>query len=226
MPPYAMDDVVVLLPGITGSVLKKDGAVVWGYSAGSIAKALFTSGGSMARALALPHDDPDVDDLGDGIVADAPMPDLHLLPGVWKIDAYGAIVEAITATFAVTEGKNFFQFPYDWRRDNRVASRKLASAARGWLKTWRESSGNRGAKLILVAHSMGGLVSRHFLEVPGGMGGYPRAGHVRHALSRFAQRAGRPLERPEEGAAGPLDAGAPAYGPVPAPAGLRMLRRR
>jgi pimeloyl-ACP methyl ester carboxylesterase len=155
---------MVLLPGITGSVLKKNGRVVWGFSASTIAKALFTLGGSMERDLALPHDDPTVDDLGDGITADALMPDLHLLPGIWKIDGYGKIAEAIKANFEVTKGKNFFPFPYDWRRDNSVSARKLARAAHGWLSSWRQSSGNADAKLILVGHSMGGIVSRYFLE--------------------------------------------------------------
>lgn len=164
MPRYEMPDVVILLPGITGSVLKKNGKVVWGFSAATIAKALFTLGGSMEEAMALPHDDPAVEDLGDGIVADTLMPDLHLLPGIWKIDGYSKIAEAIKANFEVTEGKNFFPFPYDWRRDNRASARKLARAAHGWLSSWRQSSGNAGARLILVGHSMGGLVSRYFLE--------------------------------------------------------------
>lgn len=142
MPRHKMPDVMVLLPGITGSVLKKNGRVVWGFSASTIAKALFTLGGSMERDLALPHDDPTVDDLGDGITADALMPDLHLLPGIWKIDGYGKIAEAIKANFEVTKGKNFFPFPYDWRRDNSVSARKLARAAHGWLSSWRQSSGN------------------------------------------------------------------------------------
>jgi pimeloyl-ACP methyl ester carboxylesterase len=159
-----MPDVMVLLPGITGSVLKKNGKVVWGYSATTIGKALFTIGASMEEALALPHDDPVVDDLGDGVVPEARMPDLHLLPGIWKIDGYTKIADAIKANFEVTEGQNFFAFPYDWRRDNRVSARRLAQAAHGWLAAWHQSSGNADAKLILIGHSMGGLVSRYFLE--------------------------------------------------------------
>jgi hypothetical protein len=159
-----MADVVVLLPGITGSQLRQNGKVVWGYSAGTIAKGLWTLGGSLERALALPDDDVSRDELDDGIVADALIPDLHLIPGFWKIDGYTAIVDAITANFEVRAGENFFQFPYDWRRDNRVAARKLARSAHAWLTAWRQSSGNADAKLILIAHSMGGLVSRYFLE--------------------------------------------------------------
>jgi hypothetical protein len=159
-----MPDVIVLLPGITGSVLKKEGKVVWGYSASSIGKALFTMGGSLRDALALPHDDSALDDLGDGVTADELMPDLHLLPGIWKIDGYTKVAETLLATFELTEGENFFRFPYDWRRDNRVAARKLARLSHEWLRNWRSKNGFGDAKLILIAHSMGGLVSRYFLE--------------------------------------------------------------
>ncbi len=159
-----MRDVVILLPGITGSGPKRRGEVVWGYSAGTIGKALLTLGTSMERALALPDDDPTRDDLDDGIVADALIPDLHLIPGFWKIDGYTRVAEALTVAFELRDGENFFSFPYDWRRDNRVAARKLARATKAWLTAWRGSSGNADAKLILIAHSMGGLVCRYFLE--------------------------------------------------------------
>ncbi|TXH44929.1 MAG: hypothetical protein E6Q92_03855 [Burkholderiaceae bacterium] len=158
-----MKDLVVLLPGITGSVLRKHGKVVWGYSAATIAGALFTGGAKVREALALPHDDPDVDDLGDGITADELMPDLHLIPGLWKIDGYGAVADALLDKFELTEGRNFFRFPYDWRRHNKVAARKLARATHDWLRAWR-AAGHTDAKLILIAHSMGGIVSRYFLE--------------------------------------------------------------
>ena len=66
------------------------------------------------------------------------------------------------------DGQNWFDFPYDWRRDNRVAARHLAERAPAWLRAWRKRSGNKDAKLVLVGHSMGGLVARHYLEVLGG----------------------------------------------------------
>jgi triacylglycerol esterase/lipase EstA (alpha/beta hydrolase family) len=46
-----------------------------------------------------------------------------------------------------------------------VSARRLAPQAHDWLTAWRQSSGNTEAKLILVAHSMGGIVSQYFLEV-------------------------------------------------------------
>jgi len=104
---------------------------------------------------------PDFDDLGDGVVATRVMPDIHLIPGFWKIDGYSKLKNYVTKTFDVKPGENLFEFAYDWRRDNRVSARKLQRSADDWLKSWRESSGNKDAKLILVGHSMGGVISRY-----------------------------------------------------------------
>lgn len=166
-PRLPLRDVVILLPGIMGSVLTKNGKDVWSLSGNAIASGIRTLGGSLS-ALTLSGDSPDVDDIGDGITATRLMPDTHLIPGFWKIDGYTRISDYITGRFDAQRGRNFFEFPYDWRRDNRVAARKLARQSRTWLDAWRRNSGNADARLILVAHSMGGLVSRHFLEVLGG----------------------------------------------------------
>lgn len=159
-----MKDVVVLLPGIGGSVLARDGKDVWAPSPGAAMRGVLSLGGSIKR-LRLDSDDPDVDDLGDGVVATRLVPSLHIVPGLdWKIDGYTDIRTDLVARFAVVPGENYFELPYDWRRDNRVAARKLARDAHGWLSRWREKSGNSEAKLILVCHSMGGIVARLYLE--------------------------------------------------------------
>ncbi len=159
-----MGDIIVLLPGILGSVLERDGHDVWAMSPGAAWRAIRTLGRSV-NDLELHGDDPAVDDLGDGVTAPRLQPDLHLIPGLWSIDGYSHIRSSIFATFDVVDGQNWFDFPYDWRRDNRVAARHLAERAPGWLKAWRQRSGNNDAKLVLVGHSMGGLVARHYLEV-------------------------------------------------------------
>ncbi len=159
-----MGDVVVLLPGILGSVLERDGKDVWAMSKGAAFRALMSLGGSI-KGLQLDGDDPDADDLGDGVVATRLLPDLHIVPGLWKIDGYSAIANALHEEFELMDGRNYFEFPYDWRRDNRAHGRRLARQAHDWLAEWRTSSGNTDAKLILLAHSMGGLVSRAFLEL-------------------------------------------------------------
>ena len=47
MPRQPMRDVVVLLPGILGSVLARDGKDVWAPTPGAIGRALWSLGGSV-----------------------------------------------------------------------------------------------------------------------------------------------------------------------------------
>jgi hypothetical protein len=157
-------DLVVLLPGISGSVLAKNGRDLWGTTSGAIARAVLTRGESI-RELLLDADDPSSDDLGDGVTAPALVPDLHIIPGLWKIDGYTKITRRLISDLELKPGSNYLEFPYDWRRDNRASARRLAKFTRERLEAWRRESGNPEAKLVLVAHSMGGLVARFFLEV-------------------------------------------------------------
>ncbi|MBC2642652.1 MULTISPECIES: lipase/acyltransferase domain-containing protein [unclassified Rhodococcus (in: high G+C Gram-positive bacteria)] len=160
-----MKDVVVLLPGIGGSVLARDGKDVWAPTPGAALAGVLSLGGNIKR-LRLDGDDPDLDDLGDGVVATRLVPDFHLVPGLdWKIDGYTKFRDDVIRRFGVVPGDNYFEFPYDWRRDNRVAARALARRTHEWLARWREKSGNADAKLVLVCHSMGGIVARLFLEL-------------------------------------------------------------
>lgn len=161
-------NVVVLIPGILGSVLAgPDGTTLWGTSASTIFRNVATLG-SRLDALKLVGDDFEIDDLEDGIHVVGPITDLHLIPGFWKIDGYTRIRNTLVDRLGLEVGQNYFEFSYDWRRDNRVAARALEQKARGWLTEWRKKSGRDSARLVLVAHSMGGLVARHFLEVAGG----------------------------------------------------------
>jgi hypothetical protein len=160
-------DVVVLIPGILGSVLQKEGSDVWAISGSGIGRALATGWDSI-QSLALKGDSGE-DDLGDDVTAPRLIDDVHLIPGLWKIDGYTRIRRALSTSFQdVKAGLNFFEFPYDWRRDNRVAARRLQKQSSKWLEARRKTLGNDKAKLILICHSMGGLVSRYFLEVLGG----------------------------------------------------------
>ncbi|BBC38581.1 hypothetical protein SGFS_098750 [Streptomyces graminofaciens] len=57
------------------------------------------------------------------VVADLLVPDLHTLPVLWKIDGNTAIASFLSEHFDLKEGRNYFPFPYGWRRDNRAAPR-------------------------------------------------------------------------------------------------------
>lgn len=156
-------DVVVLLPGILGSVLQRDGKDVFALSKGGLWRGL-TSLGRSVKDLELDGDDPEKPGLGDGVSAARLMPDIHLLPGFWKIDGYTKIKDVLQRRFDLVDGENWFDFPYDWRRDNRQAAHRLAEQAPVWLERWRGKTNQPDAKLVLVGHSMGGLVARYYLE--------------------------------------------------------------
>lgn len=166
-----MRDLVVLLPGVMGSVLQKDGKDIW--TTGRATRAALTGlGSSSLQQLKLEEDDPDVDDLEDGIQAISLITVPHLIAGLTKIDDYSALSRLITDNFNVIKANadddrpaNFFEFPYDWRRDCRVNARLLKKLIDRRLPQWREYSGAKDAKVILLAHSMGGLISRYYLEV-------------------------------------------------------------
>jgi pimeloyl-ACP methyl ester carboxylesterase len=169
--PTTMRDLVFILPGISGSVLQKNGRDIWAPSGQAIFQALRSLGGSI-RDLTLGGDDPEAEDLGDGVRATRVLTDVHLIPGLHKIDGYTGLLRLLRDDFGAITGDidsdqpaNCFAFHYDWRRDNRANARKLKRVVDRKLKLWREHSGAHDARAILLTHSMGGLVARYYTEV-------------------------------------------------------------
>jgi pimeloyl-ACP methyl ester carboxylesterase len=165
-----MRDLIVLLPGITGSVLQKDGRDIWGLSRGVLWNTL-TSLGDSLQSLSLPKQKPSQPAPDDGVRATRMMRDFHGVFGLWKIDGYAATARAIRDNFDVIPGSideknpaNFIEFPYDWRRSNRESAATLKTLIDERLAMWRNHSQFGDARVILVAHSMGGLVARYYLE--------------------------------------------------------------
>lgn len=156
-------DVVVLLPGLLGSVLERDGKEIWGLSGGALLRALTSLGGSVESLTLKSDSGGELAD--DGVVPTKVLPDTQLLPGFWKVDGYTQVARTLESRLNLIPGANFFTFPYDWRRDIRITAKRLAREAEGWLHRWRTTYGGApDSRLILVAHSMGGVVSRYFLE--------------------------------------------------------------
>jgi len=164
-----MRDMIVLLPGIMGSILEKDGKELWGLSFRAFWNAL-PSPHDALQHLKLQEDSPYDSDIGDGITATKLMPDAHLIPFFWKVDGYSSISNRINDYFEIIHGNigddkpaNYFEFPYDWRRDNRYSARSLKTLVDQKLHLWRKHQPE--AKVIFLAHSMGGIIARYYLEV-------------------------------------------------------------
>ncbi len=165
--------VVVVLPGIMGSVLEdRDGKDVWKLSKASILKGIFTRGRAI-KALRLPDGIGD-EAATDGVRATALMPDLHVIPGIWSVNVgYERLVSWLRSTFDLSDGSdgrpaNLVLFPYDWRLSNRYNAGVLQRAVEPALERFRATAGQEDAKLVFVTHSMGGLVARYFTDVLGG----------------------------------------------------------
>jgi triacylglycerol esterase/lipase EstA (alpha/beta hydrolase family) len=105
-----MHDLVVLLPGISGSVLQRDNEDLWAISGQALWTAM-RDGRERIAKLRLPEHSP------------------------------------------------------DWRRSNRETAAALDRFLGQQLERWRTWSHWKDAKVILLAHSMGGLVARYCLEV-------------------------------------------------------------
>jgi len=167
-----MSDLIVLIPGILGSVLvDKGGNEIWGASGSSIVGNLLSFGRGLNR-LELPpgigHDNPK-----DGIIAPRVLPSLYMVPTFWKADGYGRLAQHLKERFTLTpatdsQAGNLLEFPYDWRLSNQLNAQRLSDKVVPLLERWRQSTNNTNAKFIFICHSMGGLVARYFLEALGG----------------------------------------------------------
>jgi len=209
--PLVLRDLVVVVPGILGSTLARDGKEVWAPTAGAIWPAI-TSFGASLEGLTLPSNLGD-DHPNDGVEPLALMPDLHLLPGLWTANiGYDRLMHWLTQRFSLalvdpqqpSRPCNLLPFPYDWRLSCRYNARRLKTVVEPALERWRAvDAANREARLVFICHSMGGLVARWYLEQEGG------AAHTRKLITigtphRGAVEALRHLVNGVEKSLGPL----------------------
>lgn len=171
----ASNDLIVIVPGITGSTLSRGGTDIWSSRPATLLSALATLGANI-RKLQLPND---ISDQGpeDGISATALVSHLHFVPGLWApIHGYDKLVARLRSVCVRAGGGqqqfshlNPVVFPYDWRLSNRYNGRQLKVVVETALTQWRECAPqNRDAKVVFVCHSMGGLVARWYISKEGG----------------------------------------------------------
>ena len=154
------NDIIILIPGIGGSRLERDGKPIYDLSFGALPRLIWNwVGGDIAFDGGSGKPD-------DGVVA-TDLFNNQLIPGWFGVDDYDGLIRTLKSVVP-DPARQFFKFPYDWRASNRWAAEALDAFARPLLHDWQRGPGGADAKLWLVCHSMGGLVARYFLEHLGG----------------------------------------------------------
>jgi pimeloyl-ACP methyl ester carboxylesterase len=85
--------------------------------------------------------------------------DVVIVPNLVQQRQYSALGDYLVAGLGYTRGKDLLEFGYDWRHDVRLAAQRLAEA----IEQWRAA-----APVTIIAHSLGTLVTRYYVERLGG----------------------------------------------------------
>ena len=103
---------------------------------------------------------------GDGIEPRGPVGEVVIVPNLVKQEQYDRMGDFLEESLGYTRGKDLIEFGYDWRQDNRLSAQRLAQAIDDWQARISDADG----PITLIAHSMGCLVSRWYVEQLGGKG--------------------------------------------------------
>jgi len=149
---------VIIVPGILGSRLRERGSgrELW---PGSLYNILIS-----ANSLGLRIDPKTLEPRADDVEA------YDLFRGLLGNDFYGQIIDTLEKQGGYVRGhpgriadagtRRYYVFPYDWRQDNVVTARKLDAL----IDQIRQDYGDPKLKVDIVAHSMGGLITRYYIQ--------------------------------------------------------------
>jgi len=136
---------VVVVPGFMGSELWRGDELIWP----NLRKFL-----TRPEVIRLP-------DKGK-VEARRLIEEMILVPNLIKLEQYSRLVDYLEEGLGYRRGEDLLEFPYDWRQDNCFSALKLKKA----VEAWRRDKGHD--KVTIIAHSMGCLVSRYYVECLGG----------------------------------------------------------
>ncbi len=133
---------VVFVPGLMGSELWLGSERLWPNPKLII---------SNVEAFALPGD-PRIE--ARGIVNE-----VVIVPNLIQLRQYSGLGDYLVSGLGYTRGKDLLEFGYDWRHDVRLAAQRLAEAVEAWQVN---------SPITIIAHSLGTLVTRYYVERLGG----------------------------------------------------------
>jgi hypothetical protein len=203
-------DAVVIVPGIMGSQLRDvtSGRPLWGVGT-IMANTARLGYRERMRALRVTPDERA--GRGGRVEADGLLSVPDWAVGLGGLEPYGDLARTVRQHSLVHDA--VLDFAYDWRLSVEHNGALLARAARAHLARWRahpvlhryqrESGDDRVARLVFVAHSMGGLLVQAACAPGGGpldiravlTLGTPFAGSVR-VLELLASGTGAPVPLP------------------------------
>jgi pimeloyl-ACP methyl ester carboxylesterase len=152
-------DAVIVLPGIMGSELVEaaTGRQVWGISDVRWYFSAWVTGQAL-RTLAVTDEERDGRTgriKARGLLRTAPA----FAPVLRGFEPYTSLMRSIARV--VSDPAAVLEFAYDWRLSVQHNAILLERAADEHLARWRaHPRGSAGARLVFVAHSMGGLIAR------------------------------------------------------------------
>ena len=151
-------DPVIVIPGITGSELinRNTGKTVW-----------FKRTRAKDDDIRLPMS-ANLARNADSLIAGDIIREVKIASLLPEIEIYAKLIEALKTTGGYREAKwatatkqdasdTFFVFSYDWRRDNVENARLLIQR----IEALKRKLGKPELKFNIIAHSMGGLISRY-----------------------------------------------------------------
>ncbi len=138
---------IVFIPGFMGSQLWRGETLLW-----PDLKLLLTH----PEALMLPEEQP--------ATVKGLVEDVVVVPGFYKLEQYSQFTHFLKESLGYETGTDLLEFAYDWRKDLRLAAQHLKAQ----VEAFRATLADPNSKVILIAHSMGCLVTRYFLDVLGG----------------------------------------------------------
>jgi pimeloyl-ACP methyl ester carboxylesterase len=154
-------DVVVVIPGILGSTLSRNSRQTWGYK--QVASSIFRLAAQLTDDLALPGEafTQISDGFDDGTEVLGVLKTVGIIPGLWSIDGYDHMLSRLRGWFD-QDAECIHEFAYDWRQSNEFTARALQRFVEPLVQRRRVTAPD--TRLVLVGHSMGGLIARYYAE--------------------------------------------------------------